>query len=299
MIREWMFENEVYSYYLKLLYPYVKEEKGFTYSCCGDSIQLFYSDYLVAEFFVKGKRIFLRPFTHQNMDYVSAKLRHEYDKRFFDINIHKKYKSFPLKEINMLYFWEYLDVVREKIDKGFEKYVDLFGKGNIESIGYLNINIDNAFSLQTLPELIALYNELYEVVFDILRQANSNMINDEYFTPVIESIHMASKGDIVVAGIKTVLAIVDELISGLLDLSLSYEEYEIKRQRLENERQVAQAAPEVMRAISDLIIELDRISGVYRNTQDEHVKYFSRQHISDLRERIFILQGGTHFNYFV
>lgn len=297
MIREWMNENEVYSYYLNHLYPYIREEKGFTYYGSGNCLQLFYSDYLVAEFFARNKRMFLQPFSFKNADFVSAKLRHEYDKKFFDIQ--EVEKTFPLKEVNLLYFLQYLDVVKGKIDNGFEKYIELFGSRNLENIGYLNINIDNAFSLQTLPELINLYNELYQVVFGILRQANSEIISEEYFTPVVESIHMASKGDIVVAGIKTVLAIVDELISGLLDLTLSFEEYEIRRQRLENERRVAQAAPEVMQAISDLIIELDRISNVYRNTQDEHVRGFSRQHIYELRERIYILQGGVHVNYFV
>ena len=106
MIREWMNENDVYSYYLNHLYPYIREEKGFTYYGSGNCLQLYYSDYLVAEFLARNKRMFLRPFSCQNEDFVSAKLRHEYDKKFFDIQEAKK--PFPLKEVNLLYFLQLL-----------------------------------------------------------------------------------------------------------------------------------------------------------------------------------------------
>lgn len=295
MIREWMQENEVYTYYLKQLYIYISEKKGFLSYNRDNNLYLMYNGYLVAQLVAKNRRIFLTPFDNEKTDLVTNKLRHEYEKYFFDKQ--KSDKLFPLKEVNILYFADYLDCVKLKIDDGFENYLKLFTGGRIENIGYLNIKIDNAFSLQSLNELINTYNELYKVVFEILHQAQSETVIDEYFVPVVESIHMASKGNLVVAGIEVVLKIVDELISGVLDLSLSFEEYEIKRQRLENERKVAEAEPEVMKAISDLIIELDRISTVYRNTSDEYVKIFSRQQICNLREKIYVLQGGEHVNY--
>ena len=106
MIREWMNENEVYSYYLNYLYPYIREEKGFTCYGYGNRLQLYYSDYLVVEFYVRNKRMFLQPFSCPKTDFVSAKLRHEYDKMFFGLQGVKK--PFPLKEVNLLYFLQLL-----------------------------------------------------------------------------------------------------------------------------------------------------------------------------------------------
>lgn len=297
MIREWMYENKVYTYYLKQLYFYIGEKEGFLSYNKDNILYLQYKGYLVAQLVAENRRIFLIPFNIEKTDLVTNKLRHEYDKYFFDKQ--KSDKMFPLKEVNILHFVDYLDCVKSKIDDGFENYLKLFTGGKTENIGYLNINIDNAFSLQSLNELINMYNELYKVIFEILHQAHSETVVDEYFIPVVESIHMASKGNLIVAGIEVVLKIVDELISGILDLSLSFEEYKIKRQRLENERKVAEASPEVMKAISDMILELDRISVAYRNTTDEYVKNFSRQHIYNLREKIYVLQGGEHVNYLV
>ena len=295
MIREWMQEKGVYTYYLKQLYFYISEKEGFLSYNRDNNLYLLYNGYLVAQLVAENKRIFLTPFDNEKTDLVTNKLRHEYEKYFFDKQ--KSDKMFPLKEVNILHFADYLDCVKSKIDDGFENYLKLFTGGRTENIGYLNIKIDNAFSLQSLNELINTYNELYKVVFEILHQAHSETVVDEYFIPVVESIHMASKGNLVVAGIEVVLKIVDDLISGVLDLSLSFEEYEIKRQRLENERKVAEAEPEVMKAISDLIIELDRISTVYRDTSDEFVRDLSRRHICNLREKIYVLQGGRHVNY--
>ena len=106
MIREWMQEKGVYTYYLKQLYFYISEKEGFLSYNRDNNLYLLYNGYLVAQLVAENKRIFLTPFDNEKTDLVTNKLRHEYEKYFFDKQ--KSDKMFPLKEVNILHFADYL-----------------------------------------------------------------------------------------------------------------------------------------------------------------------------------------------
>lgn len=200
---------------------------------------------------------------------------------------------------------EYIYRVRTKIDVGFERYIQLINKEmlTIENSGYLKIEIDNAFSLLELNELLESYNRLYSLI-DILLENGYDNVSEENVkhlennhSLILESISIGSKGDLFTVGKETVLMLIKSLLS--IAFENDRQVYELKKVELEHEMAQSQLFIQHRQEVEYLISTLDKYMQIKENGTNLSTLPYIQNEITIIIARIEKLQGSNHINLMV
>lgn len=226
---------------------------------------------------------------------VQKKLHHEYIE-FFDLQEGNPFVVTQYSEYAVL---EYIDLVRSKINAGFERYSELIYDQNLneDNVGFLRININNAFSLAELNELIDSYNKLYSIIFSLCEKGYERTEQLDYaeleksHNMILESIHIGSEGFLVSVGAGLIVELVKALVSAVL--ANSREEAKSKREEL-LEKAESERFLRVRKEIFELITILDRYLDKKEKGLRPEVGIYLEHEIHVLVERIEKLQGTEH-----
>lgn len=223
-LEKWICENEGYDYYLTSRFMSLFWNCEIIY-LDNNEIQVIYKNYVILHMFVQNRNInLLLCKTNKTGDSrisIQNKLYHEYNDYFELLSA-----CFKITQYNMYALTKYVEGVKRKIDAGFSKYLKLLEENiKFESSGYLQIGINNAFSLEELKELIDAYNQLYSLFFYVcengveeIKQENIETVLYKH-NMVLESIHIGSKGLLVSVGVELIVDIVKAFVKSVFELN--------------------------------------------------------------------------------
>lgn len=218
VLRNWIEQEGGFGYYLNYRFWGMFKGCEIRYRNEMSYVEVVYNNYVILNMLIHNKSIIL--IFDENCkgeNVIQKKLDSEYI-RFFDL----KQKPFKVTQYNMFAFFQYMEIVKKKIDVGFEKYAELLEK-NIKatSLSQLQIGISNVFSLEELEQLIDAYNRLYSLIYyacdhgvDEIDDTNIDEVERKY-NMVLESIHIGSDGLLASVGAGLIVEIVKALVSSI------------------------------------------------------------------------------------
>lgn len=294
---EWVKHNKGYDYYIKTLRAL--DDCNVVLRAEGEDAWVYYKNYCIMKLRFFDKKIYIShiPLNKKELNYkgvVQDKLIHEVNE-YFNLYINKEY---TISYANSCIVTEYLKVVFNKIDNGFEKYLKLVYEqgGTVKNDAYLKVKINNAFSLANLYELLSAYNELYSVLFGISEKGIENIDSDniasikKQHNLILESIHIASEGAFVSLGSGLIIELIKTIISVIRNGDLQ----ELRLKKAELERQANQSFLEEREMIFRLIQLLDR----YDNMVSSNSRFtpYIMEEIQTIVRKIEELQGTKHID---
>lgn len=223
-LAKWICENEGYEYYLTSRFMGLFGDCDLIY-LENNEIQVIYKKYVILHMFIQNRNInLLLCKINGNGDpriLIQNKLYHEYNDYFELLSA-----CFKITQYNMYALAKYVEGVKRKIDAGFVKYSKLLEENiKYESSSYLQIGINNAFSLEELKELIDAYNRLYSLFFyacengvEEIKQENIEQVLYKY-NMVLESIHIGSEGLLVSVGVELIVGIIKAFVKSVFELN--------------------------------------------------------------------------------
>lgn len=166
---------------------------------------------------------------------IQKKLYHEYKEYFSLYN-----EEFKITQLNIYFVHKYIAKVCSKIDSGFERYTELLEKQGLSdnNSGFLKIEINNAFSVAELNELIQSYNNLYSIIYCMCESGYEETLTKEEYevinahTMILESIKIGSLGFLASVGSGLVVELVKALV--IAALTNDKKQYEERKTELEN-----------------------------------------------------------------
>ena len=300
-IVEWLSENGAYEYYFGKLQRLLADME---YTFTRKNASVFYKNFQILNLEIYGRQLYLIEVDKKNytskQSIIQNKLYHEYYE-FFKL----RRCAFKVLQVNIVLLEEYIYRVRTKIDVGFERYIQLINKEmlTIENSGYLKIEIDNAFSLLELNELLESYNRLYSLI-DILLENGYDNVSEENVkylennhSLILESISIGSKGDLFTVGKETVLMLIKSLLS--IAFENDRQVYELKKVELEHEMAQSQLFIQHRQEVEYLISTLDKYMQIKENGTNLSTLPYIQNEITIIIARIEKLQGSNHVNLMV
>ena len=300
-IVEWLSENGAYEYYFGKLQRLLADME---YTFTRKNASVFYKNFQILNLEIYGRQLYLIEVDKKNytskQSIIQNKLYHEYYV-FFKL----RRCAFKVLQVNIVLLEEYIYRVRTKIDVGFERYIQLINKEmlTIENSGYLKIEIDNAFSLLELNELLESYNRLYSLI-DILLENGYDNVSEENVkylennhSLILESISIGSKGDLFTVGKETVLMLIKSLLS--IAFENDRQVYELKKVELEHEMAQSQLFIQHRQEVEYLISTLDKYMQIKENGTNLSTLPYIQNEITIIIARIEKLQGSNHINLMV
>ena len=221
---KWIRENDGYDYYFSSRFM------GLFWNCNliyleNNEVQVVYEKYVILHMAILDRNInLLLCRTNKNVESrisIQNKLHHEYNNYFELLS-----DSFKITQYNMYALVKYVEGVKRKIDAGFVKYSKLLEENiKFEPSSYLQIGINNAFSLEELKELIDAYNQLYSLFYyacengvEEIKQQNIEQVLYKH-SMVLESIHIGSEGLLVSVGVELIVDIIKAFVKSALELN--------------------------------------------------------------------------------
>ncbi len=247
-MEQWLFENDVYKFYTRLFTYISRDEKFHFREVEYNRGFLYYENRMIMELITNEKRIYLAydeitTYINKN-DQIENKIMHEY-RKFITGAFEKGYKDqklFPVTTENLYFVLNYINTIRYKIIRGFDKYYTVLeneGLTGVMDTGYLEIVISNYFSFNNLSEMLNCYNDLYSLLlfvstndYNEIEKEIENYGNSRSL--VIESINVASDGIIVAVGIGLIVEAIKSLIVYVLTPQAERDEYVRRRTELSN-----------------------------------------------------------------
>ena len=227
--------------------------------------------------------------------FVQEKLFHEYNS-FFEL----KNADYRITQYNMYALIQYIEIVKKKIEAGFERYTKLIYENfKINETGFLKIGLNNAFSLEELQELIQSYNRLYSLFYYICQNGtdliNRNNINDisSRYSMVLESIHIGSEGVLVSVGVELIVDIIKSFIKSVYDLNRT--EAEKRKKELIEKAELAEFV-QTRQYIYQLIDILDAYLQKRESGCNPMVMAYIENEINNIVRKIEQLQGTKHID---
>lgn len=234
-LRKWIETEDGFAYYLNPRFLTIFKECEIRCMEERAHIEVSYRNYVILDMSIQNKSIVLLYDKCSGYgkieNVIQKKLNSEYI-RFFNL----KEASFRITQYNLFAFLQYMEIVKRKIDVGFEKYSKIL-EMNIKStsLSQLQIGISNVFSLEELENLIDAYNRLYSLIYyacehgiDAIDDTNISKVEREY-NMVLESIHIGSDGFLASVGAGLIVELVKALISSC------YEGNRIEAEKRKNE----------------------------------------------------------------
>lgn len=295
---KWIHENEGYEYYensrfLSLFLDCAIEKVD------NKSVSIIFHDYVILQMQFCRRGIYLVPLNKTNSKveryFVQEKLFHEYNS-FFEL----KNADYRITQYNMYALIQYIEIVKKKIEAGFERYTKLIYENfKINETGFLKIGLNNAFSLEELQELIQSYNRLYSLFYYICQNGtdliNRNNINDisSRYSMVLESIHIGSEGVLVSVGVELIVDIIKSFIKSVYDLNRTEEE---KRKKELIEKAELAEFVQTRQYIYQLIDILDAYLQKRESGCNPMVMAYIENEINNIVRKIEQLQGTKHID---
>lgn len=191
-----------------------------------------------------------------------------------------------------------------KINNGFNRYSELLIKQDIEdeNAGFLKVDINNAFSITELNELLEAYNDLYALLYyaciNGIESMSSLQIDDMREKPnmIVESIHVGSYGFLMAVGEAVIVELLKEAILALLNGKDS-----IAEERKQELIAKAEADKKIRtnQTIMQLIDELNSVLERKANGGNQITQCYLENQMRMLMNTIERLQGTKHIDYVV
>lgn len=302
LFTEWVLSNGGFEYYISRFDRLLKD---ISIKIWGDRAYGFYGGYMILEFALYDRQLFLildkEYLKFAKDDVVQKKLFHEY-KFFFSL----EQNPFKIIQANIFEVEKYINIVILKIDAGFKRYEALLEEQKLTNSNttFLRIEIDNAFSLSELNELISCYNKLYSLIACVSEIGLEEALKkDKDFlfgshNMILESIHIGSRGDFITAGIEFIVSLLKEMVN----LALESDKREYEKKKAAVELKLSEEKLEFQRAkdVFDLLEMLD----YYFEKRNDHSKPSGMHNILDneiayIMQRIESLQGTRHIDIIV
>lgn len=307
---EWIRIEEGYPYYQQPRFSRMFAEVEIVSQGIGKSAIILYKGYAVGAWMCRKKSIVLIDYVF-NVDekraVIQRKLHHEYENCFELFSIASKNKSdtyeegYVITQYNMWHVVDYLVSVFAKIDNGFDRYSELLAKQDLETnnVGFLKIEINNAFSIEELNKLLDAYNQLYALLYcacingcESITEVSMKEMQDRP-NLIVESIHIGSYGLLMSVG---EALIVDLLKEAILAAFRGADSIAVERRReIESKAEVDrkfQDNEKIRRLIDQLDSVLDRRAAGGNPVTD----YYLHNQMLKLMNEIEELQGTRHID---
>lgn len=219
-LAKWIRDNDGYDYYCTSRFIGVFCNCKFKFSE-NNEVQVVYGEYIILHMFIQNRSVNLLLGKSNRNDNVRIsiqnKLYHEYNNYFELLSGH-----FKITQYNIYALTKYVESVKRKIDTGFTKYSKLLEE-NIKSemSGYLEIGINNAFSLEELKGLIDAYNRLYSLFYYVWENGIEEQENIKQMmynhNMVLERIHIGSEGVLVSVGTALIVDIIEAFVKAVFE----------------------------------------------------------------------------------
>lgn len=297
----WIRENEGYEYYCTPRFMELFRGCKLNFSE-NNEVQVIYEEYIILQMSIQNRSIYLLFGKANENDRVRIpiqnKLYHEYNNYFGLLSGY-----FKITQYNMYALAQYVKRVTRKIDTGFEKYSRLLEKNiKFESLGYLKIEINNAFSLEELNKLIDAYNRLYSLFYYIwengieaLEPENPGNVDWvlKKHNMVLESIHIGSEGFLVTVGAGLIVDLLKAFVKAVFEMNKA--EADKRRQELVDKASQAEYM-ETRQQIFQLINLLDSYLDKRERGCNHGVRVYIENEIDTITRTIEQLQGTTHID---
>ena len=310
---QWAEQENIFSYYTQYRFTEMFNEMDIMFQGHGRSVAAFYKGYIVAVWICRRKSIVLIDYSFyvdMKSTVIQRKLHHEY-KSCFSLDFSKtksEYdnyeEGYTITQYNIWHVIDYLGRVRDKINNGFNRYSELLIKQDIEdeNAGFLKVDINNAFSITELNELLEAYNDLYALLYyaciNGIESMSSLQIDDMREKPnmIVESIHVGSYGLLMAVGEAVIVELLKEAILALLNGKDS-----IAEERKQELIAKAEADKKIRtnQTIMQLIDELNSVLERKANGGNQITQCYLENQMRMLMNTIERLQGTKHIDYVV
>lgn len=296
---EWVLWNGGFEYYISRFDRLLKD---ISIKIFADRAYGFYDGYMILEFALYDRQLFLildkEYLKFAKDDVVQKKLFHEY-KYFFLL----EQNPFKITQANIFEVEKYINIVIPKVNAGFKRYETLLEEQKLTNSNttFLRIEIDNAFSLSELNELISCYNKLYSLiacVSEIGLEEALKKDRDFLFSShnmILESIHIGSRGDFITAGIEYIVSLLKEMVN--LALESDKREYEKKKAAVELKISEENLQFQRRKDIFELLKMLDYYFERKNDpSKDPRMHNILDNEIAYIMQQIEFLQGTRHID---
>lgn len=295
-LAKWIRDNDGYDYYCTSRFIGVFCNCKFKFSE-NNEVQVVYGEYIILHMFIQNRSVNLLLGKSNRNDNVRIsiqnKLYHEYNNYFELLSGH-----FKITQYNIYALTKYVESVKRKIDTGFTKYSKLLEE-NIKSemSGYLEIGINNAFSLEELKGLIDAYNRLYSLFYYVWENGIEEQENIKQMmynhNMVLERIHIGSEGVLVSVGTALIVDIIEAFVKAVFE----GDKTEVKKRKQELlDKSNQEEYMKTKQHIFQLITLLEKYLDKKEQACDKRIMNYIEIEIDDIMHKIEQLQGTNHIN---